>query len=176
MKQKYCKDCKKPVWRNSIRCKSCNALFRKKENHPSWKGGWKNKLPNCKICNKKLSHKTHKYCVNCFNTKVNIGNNNYLWMGGKTKRGYTTDFIKKIRYKIINRDKSCMMCGLNNVQLSVHHIDYNKQNNNSDNLISLCRRCHSITNHNRNRWLKYFIYFMKNKDKTTNNIHEYIFC
>lgn len=38
----------------------------------------------------------------------------------------------------------------------VHHINYNKRNNNPSNLISLCRRCHSKTNFNREYWLNYF--------------------
>ena len=37
-----------------------------------------------------------------------------------------------------------------------NHIDYNKKNCNSDNLITLCHNCHSKTNHNRNNWINYF--------------------
>ena len=40
--------------------------------------------------------------------------------------------------------------------LYIHHIDYNKQNNNPINLISLCIRCHIITNKNRIFWQRYF--------------------
>lgn len=38
----------------------------------------------------------------------------------------------------------------------VHHIDYNKQNNNPENLITLCNRCNSKVNFNREYWTQYF--------------------
>lgn len=40
-------------------------------------------------------------------------------------------------------------------KLSVHHIDYNKNNLDEKNLISLCSRCHSKTNSNRDYWKKH---------------------
>ena len=43
--------------------------------------------------------------------------------------------------------------------LSVHHIDYNKQNCNENNLITLCLKCHLKTNIDRNFWSKYFNIF-----------------
>ena len=36
-----------------------------------------------------------------------------------------------------------------NKKLDVHHIDYNPENNNYRNLITLCRSCHIKTNFNR---------------------------
>ena len=41
-------------------------------------------------------------------------------------------------------------------KLDVHHIDYDKKNNDPKNLISLCRKCHMKTNKNRKYWTKYF--------------------
>lgn len=41
-------------------------------------------------------------------------------------------------------------------KLSIHHIDYNKNNTNSNNLISLCNSCHSKTNYNKKYWINYF--------------------
>jgi len=37
-----------------------------------------------------------------------------------------------------------------------NHIDYNKKNNNPDNLITLCRKCYSKTNNNQIYWKDYF--------------------
>lgn len=37
-----------------------------------------------------------------------------------------------------------------------NHIDYNKKNCNPKNLITLCRKCHSKTNSNRDYWINYF--------------------
>jgi len=36
------------------------------------------------------------------------------------------------------------------------NIDYNRENNNLNNLITLCRSCHSQTNFNREDWANYF--------------------
>ncbi|NQU99405.1 MAG: HNH endonuclease [Parcubacteria group bacterium] len=52
-------------------------------------------------------------------------------------------------------------CLENKEKLSIHHIDYNKQNNNPNNLISLCRKCHVKTNFNRNYWKYYFLKHLK---------------
>jgi hypothetical protein len=41
-------------------------------------------------------------------------------------------------------------------KLIVHHIDYNKKNNNPINLISLCLDCHMKTNFERLDWENYF--------------------
>ena len=40
--------------------------------------------------------------------------------------------------------------------LHVHHIDYDKKNNNENNLISLCCSCHAQTNFKREDWQEYF--------------------
>ncbi|HDY67403.1 MAG TPA: HNH endonuclease [Candidatus Scalindua sp.] len=41
-------------------------------------------------------------------------------------------------------------------KLHIHHIDYNKQNNDFSNLISLCRSCHAQTNFSKDNWTDYF--------------------
>ena len=41
-------------------------------------------------------------------------------------------------------------------KLDVHHINYDKKNCSSDNLISLCHSCHLKTNYNRVYWENYF--------------------
>ena len=85
--------------------------------------------------------------------KAKIGENHNNWQGGKSFESYTIDWTVTLRKSIRERDKYiCQLC--NKIQgdktHDVHHIDYNKKNNNPDNLITLCRSCH-ITNHNRNR-------------------------
>lgn len=62
-------------------------------------------------------------------------------------------------------DNKCFICHttqeenifLYSRDLDVHHIDYNKKNNNEDNLITLCLHCHSRTNYNRDYWKEYFL-------------------
>ena len=38
----------------------------------------------------------------------------------------------------------------------VHYIDYNKQNRNPNNLITLCNSCNAKVNFNRNYWKNFF--------------------
>jgi len=77
------------------------------------------------------------------------------WKGGKSFGLYGFDFTKELKTLIRKRDKfTCQICGKNGYD--VHHIDYNKKNCNQDNLITLCRSCHTKTNWNREKWLDYF--------------------
>jgi len=41
-------------------------------------------------------------------------------------------------------------------RLCIHHIDYNKNNCNINNLIALCQKCHMLTNTKRKEWINYF--------------------
>jgi len=70
---------------------------------------------------------------------------------------YGIEFDNNLKEQIRFRDKyQCQLCGCpqleNGRQLDVHHIDYNKKNCNSSNLISLCMKCHRKTNFNRSEW------------------------
>ena len=40
--------------------------------------------------------------------------------------------------------------------LTVHHIDYDKENCKENNLITLCKQCNSRVNFNRKYWTNYF--------------------
>ena len=100
-----------------------------------------------------------------------IGILNPSWLGGKSFEEYGREFNKILKEKIRKRDNyKCNLCDIhqNNLRrkLDVHHIDYNKRNNNQNNLISLCHRCHLKTNHNRESWKNYFK-VMKNTNAKT---------
>ena len=41
-------------------------------------------------------------------------------------------------------------------EIAIHHIDYNKKNNNPLNLISLCNFCNVSVNASREEWTNYF--------------------
>ena len=84
-----------------------------------------------------------------------------LWLGGKSFEPYGIEFNRKLKKFIRERDNNtCQECGFTKEQLGynlhVHHIDYNKKNNNPNNLICLCRNCHLQTNFNRENWTNYF--------------------
>ncbi len=91
------------------------------------------------------------------------GENNPNWKGGIFEP-YTADWTETLKQAIRERDDyTCQLCGVHQNELSgkvkkmdSHHIDYNKDNCNTDNLVSLCRPCHTKTNHNREYWLDYF--------------------
>lgn len=79
------------------------------------------------------------------------------WKGGISFEPYPTLFNKKLKKLVIERDKfECKLFQNKNKILYVHHIDYNKKNCNPENLITLCPSCHTKTNYNRNKWMKFF--------------------
>ena len=85
----------------------------------------------------------------------------WAWKGGKSFEPYGLEFDVYLKEVIINRDRrKCQMCGKteleNGRKLSVHHIDYNKLNNDPKNLITLCISCHGKTTTNRDYWIKFF--------------------
>lgn len=78
---------------------------------------------------------------------------------------YPIEWNEKLRNKIRERDNyTCKNCGMGQEEniviygrdLEVHHIDYNKENTNEDNLITLCLHCHRRTNYNRDYWINFF--------------------
>ena len=66
-----------------------------------------------------------------------------------------------LKASIRERDNhQCQICGKstkqNSRKLDVHHIDYDKNNLDPENLISLCLNCHRKTNGNRDIYQEYF--------------------
>lgn len=123
--------------------------------------------PNCnKIFKVKYEiRKVQKFCsTSCRSSYHNKGKNNPMYVHGEAKRKYPIEFYK-IRDYILNRDGySCKKCGIADQELyDVHHIDFNKFNNNENNLITLCKQCHSKchgTLLNRKESKKYYTNFM----------------
>jgi len=102
--------------------------------------------------------------INIKNGAINLvkSGKHHLWKGGISFEPYGLEFNDDLKEVIRNRDRrKCQICVKteleNGKKLSVHHCDYNKQNNNPNNLIILCQNCHSKTNHNREYWIKKFI-------------------
>lgn len=86
------------------------------------------------------------------------GKGNPNWKGGLSFEVYPAEFNGKLKELIKNRDiYFCQLCGEDpKTGLSIHHIDYNKSNSKQDNLIALCRSCHSKVTAKREFWKKYF--------------------
>lgn len=87
------------------------------------------------------------------------GVNNPSWMGGISFEPYGVEFNNVLKEQIRKRDSyTCQGCGTtkNRRGFPVHHIDYNKRNNEWWNLITLCDSCHMKTNFDRKSWQDYF--------------------
>lgn len=86
------------------------------------------------------------------------------WKGGISYQPYPEEWNETLKNSIRQRDGYvCQECGIHQDELDgrfkkldVHHIDYNKDNLDPKNLITLCKSCHSKTNINRDYWLNYF--------------------
>jgi hypothetical protein len=171
-----CIDCGKQLQcYRSKRCYSCNA----KNNHKIGVYPYKHYgvgFPNCIDCGKKLGNYKSTRCYKCFGIKNGIrqqGKNNPNYVHGQGRGQYNLEFNPKLKKEIRIRDNfECQCCGLkeeNNkrgnkqINLTVHHIDYNKENNKNSNLISLCLKCHLKSNFNRDYWYAYYTYLMENK-------------
>lgn len=80
------------------------------------------------------------------------GAGNPNWKGGMSFEPYPLAWTRELRQAIRQRDKfACQLCG-EYPAFDVHHIDYDKENCAPENLVTLCRSCHSKTNRNRNYW------------------------
>jgi len=91
------------------------------------------------------------------------------------REGFTEEQKEEIR----NRDdKTCQLCGRSEFgtfkhykdNLNVHHIDYDKTNNDPSNGISLCRECHTKTNSDREFWQLYFMQMMGEGKQVISNL------
>lgn len=138
----------------------------------------KRNLHKCLTCGKEFYRSAcfakngeGKYCsIECRNNgykghtpwnKGLTGEKSHAWQGGISYEPYSPLFNQQLKDKIRVRDNfKCQLCGIPelecNKRLSVHHIDYNKENMVDSNLISLCTKCHVKTNYNRIYWQQYF--------------------
>lgn len=89
------------------------------------------------------------------------GSNHYNWKGGISNQPYPWNFNEKLKKLIRERDGHvCQLCSRTREEegreLSVHHIDYIKENIDLENLITLCLSCNNKVNFNRVKWIKFF--------------------
>jgi 5-methylcytosine-specific restriction endonuclease McrA len=93
------------------------------------------------------------------------GKDHYNYRGGISREGYPEEWKVEFLDSIRQRDGFiCQECGIHQDELSlertkkldIHHIDYDKENCDPKNLVSLCRSCHTKTNFNRDFWTNYF--------------------
>lgn len=163
-KKIFCKNCNKEIKHNprETNTKHNNRVY------CSYKCQVKKISKQCKFCNK--TYKVHlcrkltnnfcsMECRNKYYATYYVGENSSNWAGGKSFEDYNLSFNKKLKSNIRKRDNfTCQVCGLVGVKpaLDVHHIDYDKNNSNENNLISLCHSCHSKIPNQSKKWREYF--------------------
>jgi hypothetical protein len=99
--------------------------------------------------------------ISAKNRGVPFGTKSPNWQGGKSFEPYSPSFNQQLKDRIRVRDNFiCQLCRVPelecNRRLTVHHIDYNKQNCEENNLISLCNCCNLKVNSKRKHWEQFF--------------------
>jgi hypothetical protein len=107
-----------------------------------------------------------KKCRSCSAiNKLKNPKNHPNYLDGLDLSPYSSEFNSKLKEHARERDNYiCQNCGMTEEEhlivvgtcLHCHHIDYNKQNSNINNLITLCNSCHVRSNYNRKYWEKYY--------------------
>lgn len=125
--------------RIEIECKTCKKTFETKKSHS-------HKRLNCS-----------GECSSIYRS-LKVGEKSSNWKGGLSFLPYSSDFTMALKKSIRRRDNYiCQECKKSEgkeldeygIRLAIHHIDFNKNNCNTDNLITLCRSCNSKANKNR---------------------------
>ena len=127
------------------------------------------RLKQCGKNNPFYGKKHNPETINRMKQKLSFmlsGDKNPQWLGGLSFEPYGIEFNNELKEVVKKRDEyKCQECDISQLELKfglqVHHIDFNKQNNNVSNLITLCRKCHLKTNFNREDWIEYFQSKMK---------------
>lgn len=156
-----CIDCGKELKSyNSKRCNKCSANTDnfKEQCRQRQLGKKQSKETIAKRVSKNKGQKrTKEQRMNI--SKSQRAEKGYWWKGGITNDPYAVDWTETLRRSIRERDNyTCQLCSSQQSSRAfcIHHIDYNKLNNNPNNLITLCNSCHTKTNFNRDYWLKVF--------------------
>jgi len=134
----------------------------------------------CIKCGEKISKGSFAFgkqrCSKCYHKYIKEfgiikGKNNPMYgmtgekhpnyIDGRSYLPYTSEFTLELKESIRKRDNyTCQNCNMTEEEhlivvgrvLHVHHIDYNKQNCDGNNLISLCIHCNVRANYNRDYW------------------------
>lgn len=166
-----CSFCGKSIWKSAGALKKAKSIYCSKQCQGKAKQKDNGSIVKCFNCGKRLNRSNSRldnsqkqFCSpECQHAVLKpplmIGENHPAWVGGYDKKGYPRDqWTETLKLSIRQRDGfKCRVCGVPELEcetnLDVHHIDYNKQNNDPQNLIALCHSCHSKTNIHRDNWI-----------------------
>ena len=128
------------------------------ENNPAHKNS-KRETRICLNCNKQFeftrsgmrSGQNRVFCSLACSHKIDLKNSPLTGLKHPYPLGW-----KQAKKEVKKRDDfTCQICGekeTNGEGYHVHHIDYDKNNLDMDNLVTLCRCCHNMTHHGRTFW------------------------
>ena len=164
----YCKQYVDKILYDGLKCKSCGCQQyglssetqkgkKKNKKRKAFSEEHRQNLSKAKKGNK-LSEE-HKQKLRETHSNFS-GELNPNWQGGKSFEEYPQEF-EQIREFILERDNyTCQdpNCEGKHKKLHIHHIDYDKTNNNPENLITLCHSCHAKTigKNKRNYFTEYY--------------------
>lgn len=152
--RKFCSICGKELIgslaRKNLTCASKDCISKALS-----QAGRKYETPFCKQCGREFSRRGRRqntyFCSReCRGKWMSVnrsGKDNPLWKGGRSSvswyKDYPSEFCEGLRRSIRKRDGyKCKSCSRELKAPDAHHIDGDKENNESQNLISLCRSCH----------------------------------
>jgi hypothetical protein len=120
----------------------------------------------CVDCGEQLKDPRSILCRPCAMKRVySIPERCPAYIDGRSYEPYAAEFNRAKRDRIRKRDAyTCQICWMteeehiivHGTKLHIHHIDYNKKNNEDDNLVSTCNHCNVRANYNRGYWMDYF--------------------
>ena len=125
---------------------------------------WKPKIKECKRCKRMLPNHAKGLCGGCYNTVFHLEYN-------KNKNYERYHNIDAKLYKELT--KRCLICGFKEVT-DLHHLDKNRKNNSSTNMIGLCPNHHRMihTQEFRDEIRKQIDEILKQKSTKTPTIKE----
>lgn len=152
-------------------CRSCYLKTLKGKGNPNY-GKRSRKIWVCQDCGKEVTWNFTK-CHSCAGKDIwqtseamknrdFSGENNPNYINGQSNFPYPMEFNESLKLQIRERDCfTCQNCQMTEEEhlrvygqsLHVHHIDYDKENLNQDNLITLCNSCNTRANYNRHKWM-----------------------
>lgn len=101
------------------------------------------KYVDCIICGKRFNPQANHNrktcsaeCLSTFLSELQTGGKGNNWKGGHSQTYYQ-------KQRILNKEQKCEWCGTTERRLDTHHKDRNKSNNNPDNIMVLCDKCHA---------------------------------
>lgn len=165
--------------KNNIYIRSKSEALQGKQNHR-----YNSVNVKCAYCHKKLirsqyfiKHRINHFCdykcMGKWRSKYLIGKKSVAYIHGHGNLPYSNAFTDILKEKIRQRDNyTCQNCGCKEenhyrankqINLTVHHIDYNKMNCKESNLITVCNCCNIQANANIDYWFAYYTYLMNKK-------------